>query len=119
MKKPSVTGLGLSIPFERDVFTFFVPCQFSCSAGLPFSCPGLRFVQALCGTAVEDGRKPPAQPAPSVLEGGATTTPPCGPAGRSTLLCGIVLSLCPFEPAPLAGVSLLSGVGARPPPYGV
>src|SRR4051794_35477316 len=80
---------------------------------------GLRFGPALCGTAVEDGRKPPAQPAPSVLEGGATTTPPCGPAGRSTLLCGIVLSLCPFEPAPVAGVSLLSGVGARPPPYGV
>src|SRR6476660_9323931 len=55
----SVTGLRLSIPFERDVFIFAVPCQFYCSAGLPFSCPGLRFVQAL----------------------GAT----CGPPGRSTL----------------------------------
>jgi hypothetical protein len=55
----SVTGLRLSIPFERDVFIFAVPCQFYCSAGLPFSCPGLRFVQALCAT--------------------------CGPPGRSTL----------------------------------
>jgi hypothetical protein len=35
------------------------------------------------------------------------------------MLCGIVLSLCPFEPDPAAGVSLLSGVGAQPPPYGV
>jgi len=54
----------MSIPFERNDFTFTVPFQ--------FCCPGLQFVQAPFGAAVKNGRRSPAQPAPGVLEGGST-----------------------------------------------
>jgi hypothetical protein len=46
-------------PFRARCLHFRLPCQFSCSAGLPFSWPGLWFMRALCDAAVRDGRRPP------------------------------------------------------------
>jgi hypothetical protein len=103
-------------PFGATYLCILRPFSFLVRLARRFLVPACNFILRGAELRSTMAVRPPAQPAHSVVEGGSAPRHPGGGRATSDVPCYLQEMR---EPHPIAGFSLLSGVGAWPPPYGV
>src|SRR4051812_22808031 len=103
-------------PFRATYLCILRPFSFLVRLARRFLVPACNFILRGAELRSTMAVRPPAQPAHSVVEGGSAPRHPGGGRATSDVPCYLQEMR---EPHPIAGFSLLSGVGAWPPPYGV